>query len=85
MSNANNIDYRDIIFSRYIGQFLQADEHTASVRKSSEDIAFDLSGMALFTPDEISMRMASFGYKIGFSDYKPVWLLREDLANILQE
>lgn len=81
----SNDEYKTIIFQRYIGQFIQADESNATIRKSSEEIAFDLSGMCFYSPDEVSARMASFGYKIGFDDYKPVWLLKEDLQNQIQE
>lgn len=74
----NNSSYKVLIFSRYIGQFIQANDTDAKYRKSSEEIAFELSGMAYFSIDEISELMISFDYKIGFDDSKPVWLLKED-------
>lgn len=85
MSKKKNSTYKDLIFARYIGQFLQATESDAIHRKSSEEIAFELSGMASFSIDEISMRMVSFGYRIGFDDTKPVWLMKENNENKIKE
>lgn len=79
------MDYKHLIFSRYIGQFLQADETDATHRKTSEEIAFELSGMATFSIDEISAHMAGFGYKIGFDDSKPIWLMKENNDNKIKE
>lgn len=85
MKNQKNPTHKELIFGRYIGQFLQATEADATSRKSSEEIAFELSGMAHFSIDEISMLMISYGYKIGFDDAKPVWLLKEDNTNQIKE
>ncbi|SHE56848.1 hypothetical protein [Dysgonomonas macrotermitis] len=85
MSKNKDKDFRDIIFARYIGQFLQANDSDTTIRKSSEEIAFDLSGMASFSADGISERMIQFGYRIGFDDQKPVWLLKEDNKNQIKD
>ncbi|MFV0538850.1 MAG: hypothetical protein ACK5M3_16020 [Dysgonomonas sp.] len=85
MSTMDNEVYKDLIFARYIGQFLQATEADAVHRKSSEEIAFELSGMAFFSIDEISMRMINSKYQIGFNDTKPVWLLKENDGNQITE
>ncbi len=79
------MDYKDIIFSRYTGEFIQADETDATDRKSSEDIVFDLSSMATFSVDEISVRMTLFEYKIGFDDSKPVWLMKRNKNKQINE
>lgn len=65
-----------VIFGRYIGQFLQATEEDATIRKSSEEIAFELSEMETYTIREVTHEMVKFEYKIGFNDTKPVWLMK---------
>ncbi|NDV96448.1 hypothetical protein D0T84_16225 [Dysgonomonas sp. 521] len=85
MNKKKNPTHKDLIFRRYIGQFLQATEPDATHRKSSEEIAFELSGMAYFSIDEISIQMISFGYQIGFDDAKPVWLMKENRTTQITE
>lgn len=85
MKNENKTTYKDLIFARYIGQFLQANETDATVRKSSEEIAFELSGMAHYSTDEISVAMIGFQYRLGFEDSKPVWLLKENPDKKIKE
>ncbi|GHT29288.1 hypothetical protein AGMMS49574_05650 [Bacteroidia bacterium] len=65
-------DWKMVILSRYDGEYPPA----TAIRKSSEDIAFDLSGMGEFIADEVSYYMAVYGYQIDFDDGKPVWLLQ---------
>ena len=74
-----------LIFGRYIGQFLQADESDATIRKSSEEIAFELSAMEHFTISEVTCEMVKFGYKIGFNDTRPVWLMKLNNDKNLKE
>jgi hypothetical protein len=81
----DEVDYREVLFSRYIGQYLQADEADAYIKKSSEEIVMELSGMATFTIDEISIAMTKFGYKIGFDDSRPVWLMKENIDKLIDE
>lgn len=78
-------EIKSLIFSRYIGQFQQATEETATIRKSSEEIAFELSGMVSFSTWEITEQMISFGYTIGFDDAKPIWLMIDNNINKIQE
>lgn len=74
-----------IIFGRYIGQFKQATEEDVTIRKSSEEIAFELSEMETYTIREVTHEMVKFGYKIGFNDTKPVWLMKLNNENALKE
>lgn len=74
-----------IIFGRYIGQFLQATEEDATIRKSSEEIAFELSGMESYTISEVTHEMVKYNYHIGFNDTKPIWLMKLDNEKALKE
>jgi hypothetical protein len=69
-------DWKLLILQRYSGEFPPAGDSPNPIRKSSEDIAFELSGMGEFSPDEVSAFMAISGYTIEFDDGRPVWLLR---------
>jgi hypothetical protein len=73
----NELDkWKTLILSRYCGEFAPATELDASVRKTSEDICVDLSGMGTFTADEVSAFMSQRDYTIGFEDSEPVWLMK---------
>lgn len=85
MSETEKPTHKDLIFRRYIGQFLQATESDAVYRKSSEEIAHELSGMAFLSIDQVSMYMITFGYQIGFDDTKPVWLMKDNQSNKITE
>jgi len=71
-------DFKIVILSRYCGQFNQATEQTATVRKSSQDIVMDLRPMAEFTTNEVSQYMAMNGYTIGFDGDSPAWLMKTE-------
>jgi len=75
----NNITdaWKIIILQRYAGEFRPHPGPGTAIKKSSEDIAFDLQGMGEFSADEVSAFMAVNGYTIDFDDGKPVWLLEE--------
>lgn len=73
----DDITFKQIILSRYCGQFVQADEKTATVRKSSEEIMMDLRPMAELSINEIAEYMICMEYTIGFEDSTPVWLMKE--------
>lgn len=77
--------FKQIILSRYCGQFVQADENTATVRKSSQEIMMDLRPMAELTINEIAEYMIGMEYVIGFDDTTPVWLMRESGVKMLIE
>lgn len=77
--------FKQIILSRYCGQFIQADESTATVRKSSQEIMMDLRPMAELTVNEIAEFMIGMEYTIGFDDSTPVWLMKENAALQLME
>jgi hypothetical protein len=69
-------DWKMVVLARYGGEYPPAAEPAHAIRKSSEDIAFDLAGMGDFSADEVSVYMAINGYRIAFDDGKPVWLLQ---------
>jgi hypothetical protein len=70
--------WKVIVLQRYSGEFPPYDGSGVKLLKSSEDIAFDLSGMGEFHPDEISAFMAVSGYTIDFDDGRPVWTLQNN-------
>lgn len=70
-------DFKILILSRYCGEFRQADEDSATDRKTSEDIVMDLRPMADFSTNEISEYMTMNNYSIGFDGDTPVWLLQK--------
>lgn len=81
----SNIDYKNVILSRYCGEFQPADEKTVNERKTSEDIVMDLRPMADFSTNEIAEHLALSGYTIGFDGSTPVWLMRTVPTNELPE
>lgn len=77
-------DFKMLILARYCGRFLQANEHTATIRKTSEEIKNDLRPAADdISINEISRFMVNMGYELRFDDATPVWLMRENLAREL--
>lgn len=73
------ITFKTVILARYCGQFIQAtSDADATIRKSSEDIMMDLRPMADISTNEIAKYMTTMGYKIGFDDATPVWLMTTD-------
>lgn len=83
-----NDDWKIVLLSRFCGEYPPATTiDKVVIRKSSEDIAFDLSGMGSFSADEVSAYMAVNGYSIDFDgEGKPVWLLRAPVVkNALPE
>jgi hypothetical protein len=82
--NKESPTYKDIIMSRYCGEFLQADHHTATIRKTSQDIMLDLRPMADFSTAEIAKYLVGLGYSIGFEDATPVWLMTRNTAKEIE-
>ena len=79
-------EWKVLILQRYAGQYRPHSGSGTAIKKSSDDIAFDLVGMGEFSADEVSAFMAVNGYTIDFDDGKPVWLLQEpDAGNVLPE
>ena len=78
-------DYKIVILSRYCGEFLPADEKTATVRKTSQEIVMDLRPMADFSTNEVSAYLATNEYPIGFDNDTPVWLMKTDPSRELPE
>jgi hypothetical protein len=70
-------DWKYTVLSRFAGQYPPWSGSGRKIRKSSESIAFDLSGMGDISATEVSVFLATQGYEIGFEDDKPVWLLTE--------
>ena len=77
-------EWKVLILQRYAGEFRPYSGSGTALKKSSEDVAFDLSGMGEFTADEVSAFMAVNGYTIDFDDGKPVWLLQESNNRITE-
>lgn len=72
-------DWKVLILRRFCGEYPPHDGNSSAIYKSSEDIAFDLSGMGEFTSDEISAFFAINGYEIEFNEEgRPVWKLMEN-------
>lgn len=78
MSEQEAITFKDIIMARYCGEFRPADEKTATIRKTSEEIKLDLRPMAELSTNEIAAYLANNGYAIGFDGDTPVWLMQKD-------
>ncbi len=79
-------NFKMLLLARYCAQFLQADEDTATIRKTSEEIKNDLRPAADdLSINEISRFMVDMGYTLGFEDATPVWLMRENPSRELPE
>lgn len=77
--------WKIVILSRYLGTFQPADEQTATIKKSSEDIKFDLSVMGSFSIEEISAELIKREYGITIDeDGKPRWLMKKDYTKQLE-
>ena len=81
----NQEKWKVMLLSRYCGEFVPANEADATLRKTSEDICVDLSGMGTFTANEISESLSARGYMIGFEDNEPVWLMKTKTQKLLRE
>jgi hypothetical protein len=68
-------DWKVLVLSRFSGEYPPYAGTGKQIQESSEDIAFDLSGMGDISATEVSVFLAVNGYEIGFDDDKPVWLL----------
>jgi hypothetical protein len=68
-------DWKILVLQRFAGEYPPYPGTGSKIQKSSEDIAFDLSGMGDITATEVSVFLAVNGYEVGFDDDKPVWLL----------
>jgi len=72
------ITFKEIILSRYCGEFQPATKENTTIRKTSEEIKLDIRPMADLSTNEIAAYLATHGYTIGFEDSTPVWLMRKD-------
>jgi hypothetical protein len=68
-------DWKLLVLERYAGQYPPYRGTGVRIVKSSEDIAFDLSGMGDIAASEVSAFMAVRGDGIEFDDGRPVWAL----------
>ena len=84
-ANTPPVTFKQIILSRYCGEFQPATEKNCTIRKTSEEIMLDLRPMADFTTNEIAEYLTLHGYTIGFEDTTPVWLMRKDGAMELRD
>ena len=79
-------DWKLIVLQRYAGEYPPYSESGNKLLKSSEDIAFDLSGMGDISATDVSAFFATRGYSIEFDDGKPVWVLTDPVSpNALPE
>jgi predicted nucleic acid-binding protein len=72
------ITFKELVLMRYCGEFLQADEANATIRKTSEEIMVELRPTAEISINEISQFLVNMDYELGFDDATPVWLMREN-------
>jgi len=79
------VTFKEIILSRYCGEFQPATKETVTIRKTSEEIKLDIRPMADLSTNEIAAYLATNGYTIDFDDSTPVWLMRKDGAIELRE
>lgn len=79
------VTFKEIILSRYCGEFQPATKETATIRKTSDEIKLDIRPMAELTTNEIAAYLATNGYTIDFDDSTPVWLMRKDHELELRE
>lgn len=84
MNDQNQPTFKQIILARYCGEFIQATEETATIEKTSEQILLDLRPAAEFTTNEIAEFLTEMGYEISFSDATPVWLMRKNQSNEIE-
>lgn len=70
-------DFKQIVLSRFCGEFLPAEKGTATIRKTSEDIRCDLRSLADISINEIAEFLISLGYYLDFDDGMPVWLMQK--------
>lgn len=83
----NNVDnWKTLIISRYLGEYAPAEnEEDCNVLKSSRDICDDLEEMGEFSPEEVSITLASRMYKIKMDeDGRPRWMMRRINKQITQ-
>lgn len=74
-----------ILLSRYLGEFQPADMDSCTVRKSSEDIQFDLSSMGNIKVSDITEEMVLRGYQMEIDeDAKPHWLMKRIQPKLIE-
>jgi hypothetical protein len=56
-------NWKVLVLQRYAGEFPPHSDAGTPIKKSSEDIAFDLQGMGDFSADEVSVFMAELAIK----------------------
>jgi len=69
----DQVDWKIVILSRWAGEYPPAKEGEEPILKDSQEIANDLMGAGEFAADEISMFLATRGYKIVFDGGYPKW------------
>lgn len=69
----NNVDWRLVILQRWAGEFPPAKENENYILKSSQEIADDLRNAGEFLADEVSMFLATQGYRVVFDGGYPYW------------
>lgn len=78
-------ELNQVILSSYCGQYPPADEKSATVRKTSEEIVLDLRPIADVSKGEIAEFLALNGYTIGFDGDTPVWCMTTNSTNELKK
>ena len=76
--------WKILILSRYLGEYQPADESDCTIRKSSEDIKYDLEGMGHFTVEEISEELVIREYRVEIDEEgKPVWMMTKNQSKLI--
>ncbi|MDD4439628.1 MAG: hypothetical protein PHS04_16590 [Tissierellia bacterium] len=84
--NNDQVDWKIVILSRWAGEYPPAKEGEEAILKDSQEIANDLMGAGEFTADEVSMFLATSGYKIVFDGGYPKWQISGgDNTKIIKE
>lgn len=78
-------NWKKVLLARYLGEFQPANKNTCTMRKSSEDIQFDLSTMGAISVSDITEEMVLHGYQIEIDeDAKPHWLMKREQSKLLE-
>lgn len=78
-----NDDWKFVLLSRWAGEYPPAKKEEDHVLKSSQEIADDLRGAGEFTADEVSMFLATSGYRVIFESGYPYWAVKNVTQNNL--
>ena len=82
----DQVDWKFVLLSRWAGEYPPARQNEEHILKSSQEIADDLRGAGDFTADEVSMFLATQGYRVVFENGYPYWAVKnESPHNLVKE